>query len=82
MNHPAVVLTTAFVVAVLSLAAWHWRDAWWPGREAAPRVVAPADEARRPAALNSSRFHSVLHCPTFRSRCGHRTTMSCCNCNR
>ncbi|MCL4696246.1 MAG: DUF3014 domain-containing protein [Burkholderiaceae bacterium] len=53
MNHPAVVLTTAFVVAVLSLAAWHWRDAWWPGREAAPRVVAPADVPAAPPAAST-----------------------------
>lgn len=49
MNHPGRMLTIAFVLALLGLAAWHWRDAWMPA--GAPAVVAPAapPEAASPA---------------------------------
>lgn len=40
MNHPARILTMAFVLALLGLAAWHWREAWMPAGP--PAVPAPA----------------------------------------
>jgi hypothetical protein len=52
MNHPARILTIAFVLALLGLGAWHWRDAWMPAAPraapapvAAPVVAAPASVA-------------------------------------
>lgn len=31
MNRPALWLSIAFAAAVVALAGWHWRGAWWPG---------------------------------------------------
>ncbi|MCW5635032.1 MAG: DUF3014 domain-containing protein [Rubrivivax sp.] len=58
MKHPALVLAVALVLALLGLAGWHWRDAWWPASggttpttggpvPAAPAV--PASVAAAPA---------------------------------
>lgn len=57
MNHPARILTIAFVLALLGLGAWHWRDAWWPaGPPAAPVAPAPvaAPVVAAPAAVPAS----------------------------
>ncbi|MBL8347480.1 MAG: DUF3014 domain-containing protein [Rubrivivax sp.] len=64
MNHPARILTIAFVLALLGLGAWHWRDAWWPARApapvAGPVVVAPAAPAApAPAASQPAVRHPI-----------------------
>lgn len=54
MKHPALVLFSAFIVAVLGLAAWHWRDAWLPETRTPAVAGRTAPAAAEPPAMPAS----------------------------
>jgi len=45
MKNPALVLFSAFVVAMIGLTGWHYRELWWPGSGAGPQPAASAPSA-------------------------------------
>jgi hypothetical protein len=67
MKHPALVLISAFVVALLALGAWHWRDAWMPAGAPTPAPVAsptpPAATDTPPAAAASAASQPLVRHP-------------------